>query len=139
MPPPAQFPLLDPAQPGRLRGVDPRNTHTAFAQAFPGLPITELMGRILRDEMYREWQQIRNVLAPRVATAGRIVQYPSPSFSGPPLSVTQWATDFSLDAIMTASRYDWLRGTINSGVEETAAFAEHQLVYTEDRLRQLAW
>lgn len=71
VPPPAQFPLLDPAR-----------THRAFAQVFPGLSITELIGRILRDETYQKWQQIRNVLAHRVATAGRSVQHGDSSFSG---------------------------------------------------------
>ena len=51
-------------------------------QVFPELPITELMGRILGDETYQKWQQIRNVLAHRVATAGRTVQHGDSSFSG---------------------------------------------------------
>ena len=78
----SSFRILDPAQPGGLRGIDPARTHRAFAQVFPGLPITELMGRILGDETYQKWQQIRNVLAHRVATAGRTVQHGDSSFSG---------------------------------------------------------
>lgn len=134
VPPPTQFPLLDPAQPGSLRSIDPAHAHSVFAQVFPGLPITELLGRILEDATYREWRQRRNVLAHRAPTAGRTVQYSDSSFSGQPLSVTQWASDLPLDATMTASRYDWLRETINSGLEETALFTVQQLAYTEDQL-----
>lgn len=124
---------------GSLRNINPAAIHTAFAHAFPGLPITELLDRIWRDEAYRELRQIRNMLAHRVASAGRIAYYLNSSFSRPSFSVTAWASDLSLDATTTASQYDWLRETINSGVEEIAAFAEQQLAYTEDRLRQLAW
>ena len=87
--------------------------------------------------MYKEWNQIRNVLAHRAATAGRTIQYQGPLFfqSGePPLFVGQWVSDLPLDAATTTSRYDWLTETINSGLEETSAFAVQQLAYTEDQL-----
>src|SRR3989442_12772496 len=107
VPPSDQFPLLDPAHLGGLRNINLANTYLRYTQVFPGLPITKLMGRILEDETYLAWQQIRNVLAHRVATAGRIVHYPGPSFSELPFSVTAWAGDIPLDAMMTASRYNW--------------------------------
>ena len=143
VPPSAEFPLLDPAhlldptQPDSMRNIAAAKTHLRFTQVFPGLPLTELLGRILGDEMYKEWNQIRNVLAHRAASAGRTIQYQGPLFfqSGePPLSVRQWVSDLPLDAATTTSRYDWLRETINSGLEETSAFAVQQLAYTEDQL-----
>ncbi len=116
------------------------NTHLTFTQAFPELPIRELLGRILGDEMYKEWSQRCNVLAHRVTTAGSTTQYQIFFQSvESPISVTQWASDFSLDATTTVSRYNWLRETINGGLEEAAAFTVQQLAYAEDRLRRLAW
>ncbi len=141
VPPSDQFPLLDPAHPGGLRRITPANTHLRYTLVFPTLPITELLGRVQGDDTYQNWYYIRNVLAHRAATVGRTIQYPGPfwSQSGEPLSVRQWASDLLFDATTTASRYDWLRETINSGLEETAVFTVQQLVYTEDQLRQLAW
>src|SRR6266849_7340675 len=75
VPPPAQFPLLHPKQPRLLRNIAPAATLQAFEQAFPGSPLTSLLGRLLSDETYRQWSEIRNVLAHRVATAGRSIQY----------------------------------------------------------------
>ncbi len=141
VPPSAQFPLLthlvDPAhRQVSPRSITPETTHDAYAQVFPGLPMTELLGRIQEDEMYKEWSDIRNILAHRVATAGRTIQLGSPNFSlnVPPLSVKPWGMDLLLDATTTASRYTWLRETINTALEETAAFAAQKLPYTEDQL-----
>ena len=138
VPPSDRFPWLDPNEPKKLRKITPEGTRDTFKKSFPGQPITEHLERLIDDPHYQAWCDIRNVLAHRAATAGRIV-YLGPLKDGPSFSVTPWAFDIPLDAMMTASRYDWLRETINSGVEETAAFAEQQLPYTEDQLRQLAW
>jgi len=71
--------------------------------------------------------------------AWRAIQYPAfPREGEPPLAVTQWASDLQLDATTTSFRYDWLRETINRGVESTAAFTVQQLAYSEDRLPRLA-
>lgn len=78
IPPPAQFPLLHPKQPRLLRNITPPATLHAFEQAFPGSPLTSLLGHLLSDETYRQWSEIRNVLAHRVATAGRSIQYRGP-------------------------------------------------------------
>ncbi len=134
VPPPAQFPLLDPARPDSLRNIDPARTHRAFTQMFPGLPLTECLGHILEDTTYRELRLWRNVLAHRAPTAGRTIQNADPFFSRPPLAVMPWATDLPLDATTTTSRYTWLRETLNAALEEVAAFAAQQLPYTEDEL-----
>jgi hypothetical protein len=139
IPPPAQFPLLHPRQPQRLRAITPTETLHAFEQAFPGEPLTALLGQMISDGAYRQWSEVRNVLAHRVATAGRAIQYQAfPREGEPPLAVTQWASDLQLDATTTSFRYDWLRETINRGVEATAAFTVQQLAYSEDRLPRLA-
>ncbi len=104
VPPSGQFPLLthlvDPAR--RRSGprlIDPRVTYNKYTQVFSGLPITELLGRILDDEMYKEWQQIRNVLAHCVSTAGRTVQQQGLPWdtSNEPLSVTPWGMNLPLN------------------------------------------
>src|SRR6266700_5605892 len=53
VPPPAQFPLLHPKQPRLMRNITPPATLHAFEQAFPGAPLTSLLGRLLSDETYR--------------------------------------------------------------------------------------
>lgn len=143
VPPSDQFPLLthlvDPAHRGDSpRFITPKETCAAYRQAFPRQPITELLGHMQEDEMYKEWSEIRNRLAHRVATAGRSVQMSSPNFSlnESPLSVKPWGIDLTLEAKTTASRYTWLRETINTALEETAAFAAQQLSYTEGQLDQ---
>ncbi len=143
VPPPAQFPLLthlvDPAH-RRVspRYITPETTRDAYDQAFPGLPLTELLGRVQGDEMYKEWSDIRNILSHRVASIGRTIQVQGPfgffSSNEPPVSVEPWGMDFLLDVTTTTSRYTWLRETINTALEMTAAFAAQQLPYTEDQL-----
>ncbi len=141
VPPSGQFPLLthwvNHAQRLGPRWITPESTRRAYTQVFPELPVTELLNRIPEDRMYQEWLDIRNVLAHRVASIGRTIQEQGPfgfSSNEPPLSVTPWGMDLLLDETTTASRYTWLRETINAALEETAAFAAQQLPYTEDQL-----
>jgi hypothetical protein len=80
VPPPTQFPLLthlvDPAHWRGPRSITPETTRDVYTQVFPGLPLTELLGHIQEDEKYREWSDIRNILAHRVASIGRTIQEP---------------------------------------------------------------
>ncbi len=144
IPPSAQFPLLthliDPDHPRvSPRAITPKTTYEAYKQVFSGLPITERLGSLLEDERYKEWSEIRNVLAHRVAFAGRTTEYPfalpfGASFNQPPLSVKPWGMNLALDAETTVSRYPWLRETINTALEDTATFVAQQLPYTEEKL-----
>jgi hypothetical protein len=143
VPPAEQFPLLthlvDPVHRGESpRFITPKKTCDAYRQAFPGWPITELLGRMQEDELYKEWSEIRNILAHRVATAGRTMQMSSPNFSfnEPPLAVKPWGMNLTINAKTTASRYTWLREIINTALKETAAFVAQQLPYTESQLDQ---
>jgi hypothetical protein len=140
IPPSAQFPLLTHLAHGRVgpRFITPETAQRAYIQAFPELAITELLSRIRADEMYREWSEIRNVVAHRVTTAGRTIEWGSLDFSRNvlPLAVQPWGMDLQLDAMTTTTRYPWLRDTINAALEETAAFLAQQLPYTEDQLAQ---
>ncbi|MDQ2716708.1 MAG: hypothetical protein M3Z08_17520 [Chloroflexota bacterium] len=142
IPPSTQFPLLthlvDPDHPRvNPRSIAPKTTHEAYVRVFSGLSITKLLGRLQEDQMYKEWSDIRNVLAHRVAFAGRTTQYQIGFLPNePPLSVKPWGMDLTLNAQTTASRYMWLRETMNTALEETAAFAAQQLPYTEDQLDQ---
>jgi hypothetical protein len=141
VPPSAQFPLLthlvDPShRQNSPRFITPEKTYNAYTQVFPGLPLIELLGAIREDAKYKEWSDIRNILAHRVATAGRTIQMGSPNFSlnVPPISVKPWGMDLSLDETTTTSRYRWLSKTINGALETTAMFATQQLPYTDDQL-----
>ncbi len=140
VPPPSQFLLLHPTEQKKLRAITPTSTYKAFKTLFPGLPLTDLLGHILEDAVYKEWKDIRNLLAHRVATAGRSIEYRGlHPFQGRgiPVAVTQWASDLSLTTTTTAYRYDWLKETINRGLEETVTFTKQQLPYAEDQLPPL--
>ncbi len=137
VPPPPQFQLLHPKDQKKLKAISPTSLYNAFKQIFPDLPLTKLLERMLEDGMYKEWKDIRNLLTHRVATARRALQYRDPSFSGTPIAVTQWASDFSLDTTTTSLRYEWLKETLNHGLEETVLFAKQKLPYTEDQLPPL--
>lgn len=143
VPPSAQFPLLTHRVDSAYRRAGPRSitpeaTRNAYRQAFPGLPLTELLDRMQKDARYKEWSDIRNILAHRVASIGRTIQERGPfgffSHDEPPLSVTPWGMDLLLDVTTTASRFTWLRETISTALETTAAFATQQLPYTEEQL-----
>jgi len=143
VPPSTQFPLLthliDPAhRQVSPRSIKPEKTYDAYTRVFPGLPMTELLGSMRKDAKYKEWSEIRNILAHRVATAGRTIQLGSPDFSlnVPPLSVKPWGMDLLLDVTTTTSRYTWLSKTINTALEVAAVFATQQLPYTDDQLAE---
>jgi hypothetical protein len=135
VPPPPQFPLLDPKDAKKLKSISPILTLNAFAREFPKQPITQHLEGLLKDARYKEWKDIRNLLAHRVASAGRSLQYSGPFLfqnAERPIAVTQWSSDLSLDSVTTSSRYDWLKQTINSSLEVTAAFTAQHLPFTED-------
>lgn len=108
-----------------------------FKKTFPELPLTEYLARLIDDQHYQAWRDMRTILAHRAATAGRTIQYQGPFLfqpDEPPLFVTLWASDLPLDATRLASQYAWLREVINRGIEATAVFTVQQLAYTEDQL-----
>jgi hypothetical protein len=139
VPPPDQYPWLDPSESKKLKKIVPEGVRDTFKKNFPELPLTVYLERLIDDPHYKDWRDMRNILAHRAATAGRTIQYRGPSLfqtDEPPLSITVWASDLPLDAAIQASQYDWLRETINNGLEVASAFTGQQLAYTEDQLAQ---
>jgi hypothetical protein len=139
VPPPAQFPLLDPTYPKNLGKIKLVTTFDTFSKEFSNLPLTELLGQIREDQTFKELSLIRNALAHRLSSARRTLQYGGSLWfeqSESPLSV-KWAGDLPLDNTTTASRYSWLRETLNRALEETAAFTVKQLPFVEKHLRPL--
>ena len=142
IPPQPLFPHLDPHDPKEPQAITPRVTLQAFQQHFAGYALTTQLARMLADPAYREWSNIRNVVAHRAATAGRSLRYSNPSAlvggdDARPSAVTMWAGDIDLTADTTASRYRWLRETLNTGIEATLAFTKHELPYPEAQLPSL--
>src|SRR2546430_7190290 len=78
IPPPAQFPLLDPNEPRSLSKIKPVTTYETFHKEFPNLPLTELLGHIREGKTFKELSRIRNALAHRLSSARRTIQYSSP-------------------------------------------------------------
>jgi hypothetical protein len=96
---------------------------------------------MLSDETHSPIERDPQCAVHRVATAGRSIQYQGPLFLVPDesaLAVTQWTGNLRLNMVTLSLRYDWLKETINQGVEATAVFTVEQSAYTEDQLPSLA-
>ena len=142
IPPSPLFPLLTHLANRQTspKFITPRKIFEAYTRAFSGLPITNLLGCLLKDKRYKEWSEIRNVSTHRVAFAGRTTEHTfvpfAMPFSEPPLNVKPWGMDLTLDVETTASRYPWLRETINASLKETASFVTQKLPYSEEELER---
>lgn len=125
----ADFSLLNPIQSEQKRnnqrqGIKVLKTVEAYRSAFPTEPLTIYLKSLSDDTDYKDWKDMRNVLAHRAATIGRDLDF-SKLEQLP--AVTLWAHDISLAEDTTASRYAWLCDKINEGVEETCLFARRYL------------
>lgn len=141
-PPQPLFPLLDPHNPKKLRAIKPGETLRVFQRHFSGHALTTQLDQMLGDPAYQEWSDIRNVAAHRAATAGRSFQYTDPDalLDGnhvQPAAIMLWAGDILLATDTTSSRYQWLRETLNAGIEATLEFAKREIPYPEAQLPPL--
>lgn len=114
---PAVFPMATPSE---LRAVTVGTVVKRFASAFTGDNLTTAMAGLQQDPLLTAWQEIRNVLAHRVAP-GRTHNASVGGVSGG-LQDTVWLNGIPIDATTTASRRKWLAGAIVAVVEATKDF-----------------
>jgi len=100
-----------------LRSINPQHTVKQFRKAFPEEGVTITLGKTLDDNAYKEWKEIRNILAHRAAP-GRII-YGSTRRSAP---AALWKVGIQLDESTTSSRRKWLATTMSSLLRETDNF-----------------
>jgi len=58
----AQFLLSDDA----LRAVDPRSVADGLARLWPSASLTEVWQRLIADDAFRKWKEVRNILSHRL-------------------------------------------------------------------------
>jgi hypothetical protein len=98
------------------RAINPQMVTDKFASVFPGEPVTQELSVLMGDQNYREWKDIRNMLAHR-ASPGR-----HHSITVPPGRDTSAWGNLILDEHVTADRRRWLAGTLRSLLRATATF-----------------
>jgi hypothetical protein len=114
-----------PTQPSDLRKISCKTTPPRFATAFPGEDITTTLDALLADQMFKEWDSYRNVLAHR-ATPGRVVHVSVGSSASDPAA--DWkigsAGNLKIDASLTPPRLAWLVHTLSVLVAAADIFTQ---------------
>lgn len=115
----AHFPLTK-----KPEKIDLKWTTGAFLNAFPSDMLTTELSSLQSDAKFKEWGNIRNVLAHRVSP-GRIVYLSNWRKPNPP----DWHLPTSLpliplDAQTAQSRLDWLTNTLNRLVDAADQFTQ---------------
>jgi hypothetical protein len=72
------------------KGVSPESTRDRFKAHFPGASVTRTLPVVIGSHEYREWSDIRNVLAHRTIIPR--AHYASVGVHSPPPRPTEWAS-----------------------------------------------
>jgi hypothetical protein len=121
----SNFPMQSDAQ---LRQVTPESTISRFETAFPADPILVSFesirtksgeGKSVNAPPYEEWREVRNVLAHRSAP-GRIIT--PTNVPGSQIPDVWRLKDLAIDESLTASRRQWLTGTLADLLAATERF-----------------
>ena len=110
------FPIKTPSD---MKSITPKKTAKQFKEAFPRESITTALNKIVTAQEFREWKEIRNILAHRVAP-GRVIYLSTKGSSRAAL----WETGIQLDKNTTASRREWLARTMNALLREADGFTK---------------
>jgi hypothetical protein len=115
------------ATPGDLRFITPKKTAERFADRFREERLTAALDRTINSNAYREWKDVRNILAHRTAP-GRII-YASVGSTKRPPQPAQWkiGTGMQLDESTTSSRRKWLAETVGTLLREADGFTASRL------------
>ena len=114
---PIDFPILTDKE---QRKINLKNTSEEFEKHFSGDDITIALEKLLREDTYTEWQNIRNILIHRVHP-GRLIRL---SNHPPDPPVTWKVMDIEVDASTTSVRRKWLAETLNDLLQKTDRFTE---------------
>ena len=118
----ANFPVATPSD---LRSISPRKTVERFGECFREETLTVALKRIIDDDVYREWKEIRNILTHRTVP-GRII-YASVGSAKRPPPPAQWKIGIQLDESTTGARREWLAQTVNALLREADKFTANRL------------
>lgn len=100
-----------------LRFINLQHTVIQFTKAFPEEGIAITLRKTLGDDTYKEWKEIRNILAHRAAP-GRTIYVPTRRSAPAAL----WKVGIQLDENTTFSRRKWLATIMDSLLRETDNF-----------------
>ena len=115
------FPMTTPQN---LKDINPEYTTKKFISVFPTDPITILLKQLTTSQDYRDWKDIRNILAHRSAP-GRTIQFsinPGSQIDG-----ALWINGINIDINMTSSKRQWLSTILRKLLEETNSFTTGRL------------
>ena len=115
---PQEFPMDSE---GDKKSITPRKTSKLFKQLFPDAQLTGLLTKLIDDAKYKEWKDIRDVLAHR-SHEGRTIMLSTVSFV-PDL----WINNIEIDKHTTETRFEWLSSMIANLVKATDDFTEKEL------------
>jgi hypothetical protein len=118
---PPDFPFATDAD---FRKVNPTNVAPAFARAYPGDALTIALLRVLATPGFKEWTEVRNVLAHRVAP-GRTIYGGNVPAMIPPDELRVGALRIPITDQTTASRRAWLASSLADILAQADGFAAH--------------
>jgi hypothetical protein len=110
--------------------VTPRKTAEKFATHFKGEGITAVLQRVVADPDFERWEGLRNILSHRVALGRAITAFGEATWENVELKVggTPGPEKMNIDANTTASRRQWLAGSLRDLLAEAEAWcARHAL------------
>lgn len=113
---PAHFPL---STDNEMRAVNPRSTADHYFRVFPSEGITNVLLQLEQSQEFKDWREIRNILAHRTAP-GRIIHASTTGIDSPAL----WRTGIPLDTNTTTSRRTWLAAKLTLLITEANAFTQ---------------
>lgn len=108
------FPIRTPAD---MRSINPENTARQFATAFPAELITTALQQMLNEQNFKDWKEIRNILVHRAAPGRTILLSTRRTLND------LWLKGIPINRNTTASRRQWLAGTLNSLLVAAEVFA----------------
>ena len=119
---PSQFPTQ---LPGHIKSIGCKTIPVPFARVFPGEDISVALNSLLADQMFKDWDDYRNVLAHRAAP-GRVMYASVGSSTRDPAA--DWkmdpAANLKIDASLTAPRLAWLVHTLSDLVVAADSFTQ---------------
>ncbi len=115
--------LVDPHKFSVLQpwSIDPKSTATHFALAFPTEPLTKALEQLNKDQAFKDWKDVRNVLAHRLAPGRQHF------VGGSQHGNAVWLTGIKIDTATTVSRRTWLVETLGRLMEAADLFTAMHL------------
>jgi hypothetical protein len=113
------------SKPGHLKAICPKSTACAFSKAFSGDSFADLLSRLTDLDDFREWNDIRNVLAHRCAPPRRLFRDVGATERVPRAPI--WLPGITLDQQTTVRKRSWLAATMRELLESAERFTASRL------------